>query len=1129
MCVALLAFVLATSTAAHGDTRIGGNVGVSTTGGFARLTFSFTDEVEAEVRVTNGIAIIGFRKPVEISVERLADEAPGYISAARRDPDGMAVRIALARKVTVNTMAAGERLFVDLLPETWSGLPPGLPQEVIEELARRAREAEKRARQAELMARQRARPPLRVRVARQPTFTRFIFNLPEPVAVTSERGRDSLALRFEAPLRFDLSETKTGLPPWVIGLHAETGADAATVRFQFAGSADVRTFREDSSFVVDVTPVETQAPALEGNQSGALPGAAETAPALAERSPSTAPENRGRTVEHVHPRPSSDAFPPRPAVATARESEQNPTPGDHDKTRIPVQLRGKGETLKLVLPFARPTAAAIFCRFDTLWLVFDTERAIDVGSLLEEAGRTIRSVDVSRSPGAQILRVRLDRIRLVSAELEDANWVVTIGDEAVASAAPLALMRTSPAAGRMSALIPLEGVGKIHRLSDPEIGDELIVATALPPVRGFIRTHDLVEFRVLSSVHGLAVQPFVDDLDAEGAADKIVLSRPVGLTLSATSASRRAESNAQGMQSMLFDPQRWGFERAAAFQERKNRLINMAASASPARRTVARLELARFYLGRDMFAEAKAVLDVALADDRRRDDPSGLLLRAVANILMERGSEALSDLAGPPVVNNQDAVLWRALALASERRWTEASAAFRAADGAIGLLPVELQRFALMRAARAAIEAGDLAEAERYLNELEVVSVPPEHRPGLAVLSGRIAERHGRSGEAFAAYGSAAASRHPAAAAEGQLREILLRIALRQIGRNDAIAALEALAVRWRGDEIEMQALEQLAKFYKEEARYRDSLAVARTAVSIRPGSPLARRIQEAAAATFESLFLSGEEENLSPIEALGLFYDFRELIPNGRRGDEMIRRLVDRLVAVDLLDQAAELMQHQVDHRLQGAARAQAAARLAVIYLMNRKPGRALAVLQATRSPELNNALRRERLLLEARALSETGRHDVALEVVANLAGPDVERLRADILWAARRWQEAGEQLEKVLGDRWRASAPLTEWERADILRAAVAFVLAEDRIGIDRLRERYAARMAEGPDAQAFAVVTVPMPAESPELRSVTEAVLSSSTLERFLRELRARHPDSGTASPPPQGSAAARVTSR
>ena len=50
------------------------------------------------------------------------------------------------------------------------------------------------------------------------------------------------------------------------------------------------------------------------------------------------------------------------------------------------------------------------------------------------------------------------------------------------------------------------------------------------------------------------------------------------------------------------------------------------------------------------------------------------------------------------------------------------------------------------------------------------------------------------------------------------------------------------------------------------------------------------------------------------------MFYEFRELTPIGRRGDEMIRRLADRLVAVDLLDQASELLQYQIDQRLEGA-----------------------------------------------------------------------------------------------------------------------------------------------------------------------------------------------------------------
>src|SRR5205085_10060909 len=166
-----------------------------------------------------------------------------------------AVRLALNRRVTVNTMAAGEKLFVDLLPEGWTGLPPGLPQEVVEELARRAREAEKKARQQLVLVQQRALPPVRVRVGIQPTFTRYTFALPGLIAVSHDRTDDRMTFTFEAPLKFDLADAQATLPPTVAAIDARTGADNIAVRFDFIGKVDVRTFREDNNFFVDVVPI----------------------------------------------------------------------------------------------------------------------------------------------------------------------------------------------------------------------------------------------------------------------------------------------------------------------------------------------------------------------------------------------------------------------------------------------------------------------------------------------------------------------------------------------------------------------------------------------------------------------------------------------------------------------------------------------------------------------------------------------------------------------------------------------------------------------------------------------------------------------------------------------------------
>src|SRR5262249_34748360 len=146
-----------------------GEVSVNTAAGYARLVFTFPEENEADVKLANGIIVISFKKPVALSVDRIPLNAPGYVGVARRDPDGTAVRLALLRKITVNSMAAGERLFVDLLPDNWVGMPPGLPQDIVDQLARRAREAEKQARQAYALARQRQMPPVKVRVGTNPT------------------------------------------------------------------------------------------------------------------------------------------------------------------------------------------------------------------------------------------------------------------------------------------------------------------------------------------------------------------------------------------------------------------------------------------------------------------------------------------------------------------------------------------------------------------------------------------------------------------------------------------------------------------------------------------------------------------------------------------------------------------------------------------------------------------------------------------------------------------------------------------------------------------------------------------------------------------------------------------------
>ena len=130
----------------------------------------------------------------------------------RRDPDGRAIRFALSRKLTVNSIAAADKLFVDLLPDNWKGPPPGLPQDVIEELARLAREAERLEHLAHQKEKQKKLAPVPVHVASLPTFTRFVFDVPDQISVSADRAKERLTLTFDAPIPFDLGDAGADLP-----------------------------------------------------------------------------------------------------------------------------------------------------------------------------------------------------------------------------------------------------------------------------------------------------------------------------------------------------------------------------------------------------------------------------------------------------------------------------------------------------------------------------------------------------------------------------------------------------------------------------------------------------------------------------------------------------------------------------------------------------------------------------------------------------------------------------------------------------------------------------------------------------------------------------------------------------
>lgn len=1167
-----------------------GEATFSASGGFARLVIKLGEDVPSEVTTAGSILIIRFDRAVDVPVDRVPEGAPDYVNSARRDPDGSAIRLSLARRVTVNTMNAGERTFIDLLPEGWKGPPPSLPMDVVKELAERARVAERALRAQRAAAETKKRPQIRVRASVQPTFVRFVFEMPDGVGVSSVLNEQKLTLAFNAGLNFDLADAVVAAPPNVASIKQKSDIDQTSVEIALIGDSDVHSFRDEKNYVVDIsfqpdkgkTAATAEAVIAQAKPVAQSHGPAPEKPAAekpkevhreiapptsetiareakVEAKPEVKPEAPAAMppVEAPKPAPAPAAEAPRaaeppkdvsrpaapateavvapvkPAVSevpkeVVKEATKEPVkdsvkaapaeaPAAPQPTVASVDVRRDSDGLRVIFPLQVATPAAAFRRGDTVWLVFDTPKPIDVEAIRSRGGAMIG--EVSRMPldKGQAVRIRLTRplvYSLTSEEVgKETNWLLTLADKIQATPLPLMMSRniTDPALANIA--IPFANPGLLHKLTDPDAGDTLYVVTGQRPVRGFIKRQDLVDLSLLESAHGIAIRPNSDEVGVEVGSDKVILGKKGGLTLSPVDISAERAPTAVRP---VFSPEGWRKGQSEDFWTRQGSLITAIATVEPAQRSLPRLDLAQFYMSRAMYHEAKSVTDLMLADPLNKEESGALIMHAIANILIGRPAQGLKDLANPVIGNSHDSQLWKALAYARQGKWADAREKFKNVEFAIASLPIDIQRIVTMEAMRASLEVKDYAGASKRRSEIEVVGIPPEAAPGFAVLRGRLAEALGHDKDALDDYKFAVASNDRQAAAEAKQLEVALRQKRDEISKEDALRELETLSMTWRGDSIEVKTLQMLSQIYAENGRYRDALRAARTATRLQPNAEASRQAQDLASDLFTQIFLGPKGDELPPVEALGMFYEFRELTPIGRRGDELIRRLADRLASIDLLDQAAELLQYQVDHRLEGAARAQVAARLSMIYLANRKPDMAISALRASRISDLSGELRQQRLLLEARAQSDVGRHDLALDIVSNVSGREVLRLRSDIFWAARRWRESAEQIELYYGDRFRDFKPLNAVEKSDIIRAAVGYALADDSIGLSRFREKYAPLMSESADRVAFDIASKPAASSSAEFAEIAKLAASVDTLDGFLREMKQRFPDATARAP-------------
>ncbi|HEV7960148.1 MAG TPA: hypothetical protein VGP01_03905, partial [Rhizomicrobium sp.] len=1056
------------------------------------------------------------------------------IASGRADAEGKVFRFALNQPIRLHQSALGNRAVLDLAPQDFTGAMP--------DLVAPPKPAPKPVDVASL-------PEIKLRSGAYANFTRLVFDWPHDVSYHVFPGAGKMTVRFETPVRLDVSAISRFNPPWVKNAAWHLDGSATVAEFETDTDSGYHDFKDGTHVVLDVLSPKTdttayappgtekpQATAIKAITNAQAQAIIATADQLnGKKTPSPPPASAPTPADTKTAKAAADAKKPdakidavgknadakkadikqadsKPAdtkQAAAKPADTAPaTPAALDEVQVTdSHLTPHGAVVVFKGAGAKPNA--IFIRGMTAWVVLENAPAFNSNQLTQQLGPFAAGLEASSGNGMSILRVTLKQPAKIVAQSNGPDLKVTISADANASPITISFARNQDDPRRSSLTTLVPGADEVLELTDPIIGDALTVVPgnagrAVPAER------DYAEFAALPTASGVVLTSYVDDLSVKVANARLAITRPGGLSLtppSMPSAETPAALASVDASPDFLDFAAWGPLTGGSFLATERRLIQSAARLEPAKATRARLTLARFYLANHFAAEAMGWINLIQASDPGlRGDAQLTTMRAAADYMMGRYRDAHNDLAGASFDSDRHAALWRGLTESASGNWKEAHTYLEEAGPILKKYQPEWQAKAHLADAQAALGMGRLELADAALTRLPT-TLTKDQTLEAELDRGRILateSRYRAAARQFVEVENGGNEKLTAAAIFYQTSAALNAGA---VTPKEGTEILERLRFRWRGDQTEMQTVRKLASLYFEQKKWESGLKTLRVATENFSGDD-ARAAQDDMRAAFANLYLKGGADKLPPVESLAMFYDNIDLTPIGADGDEMIRRMVDRLVAVDLLGPAANLLSYQVTKRLDGVAKAEVSTKLAAIYLMDHKPQQAVDALHGAEISGLPDPDNHARMILEARAFAALKQWDNALDLIAVDDQPDTRRLRADIYWESGNWEIAGQKTEELLGASWSEPTPLPDNDRILVLRMAVAYSLASDGDSLDRLRQHFAPKMQNTTDAKAFGVLSQQIDMHGVAFRDAAARIASVDTLQAFMKDFGKKH---------------------
>ena len=742
----------------------------------------------------------------------------------------------------------------------------------------------------------------------------------------------------------------------------------------------------------------------------------------------------------------------------------------------------------LHIPVNAPAGIAVFKRGGFLWIASDG----NLGSLPVLAGAVTSFLGPPLTlpvTGGTIYRYRLqDAATRVGAAPGKDGWDISFNTPPGTS--PGLAIKSEADLNRVR--IVVAAPEKPLTVNDPDLGDTILIFPLRAPDARVELSHLYPEANLLATAQGVAILRKSDSLTVVPETNRLLISKVSVLDLVGGSEDTP----------LFFDLAGWRqgglthlWDRRAALQ------LKAATEADPRLSAMDLIALARTDVANGFGAEALAYLAyIKTLRPELAESPDYIALEGAAATLAGRTETALADFANPQLQTQPELHLWRGLAAASgtPEQQDEALLLLRANARLIGKYPAELQGKFALALTLLALQAEDQPALQDAANILPDVPQTLAIQAAAGVVKASLLAQSPTPEKAIAAYDEAAKTSDPFWRAMASSLAIKAGMRDKTMSAKDAIARLDSLRYMWRGGEMEKQSIFQLGSLYLDQNDYVHGMPVLREVIDLASDTPLAGQAKDKIVEAVKRAFSAEHGDEYSPLDVLAFYDQTIDILPPNTLTPQDMAQLSHRLAEIGLVDRAADFLEPQLK-TVQDAQKAQLGAQIAALRLLDDHPDAALKVLAETNSDKASDNLKTERKLLQARAMSKTGKPFEALVMLQGTNGREADALRVDIAWGVQNWKEAAAALGRLVGP---VNGQLTEQQSNIILNEAVALSLDKNTDALVQLHQDYGVPMMGTSRGNAFALLTSPNgDMRAPNVDAVKATVSGLDIFQNFL----------------------------